>query len=651
MDIQTNDTWIAAFAAYLRRRFPDRATTKHYVNDMQIFVRTQPKPLPDVTRADIDAFVDAERARGCAPATVKRRAASLTTFFAFLAEELDEPARINPVCMRRHAGRQPQLLPRDLADAEVHAFLAIIDVVRDLAMVCLMRYAGLRVGEVVTLQRADLTIPDDPADLIRLRVMGKGRKERIVYLLRTGFAPLHAYLQAEPPLTPTAPLFRSRLGRALTVAAIQARVDHYAQGCGIAVTCHRLRHTYGRWMAEGEVPVLALSRLLGHASIQTTQRYIDGADPQVQRQYAAAMAQVAPGDTVAPPTPRSLPDPPGPVTVRRAEAAPVDTDAWMPAAPAGIREPTLAWFQHQLGCWKPSQRHQHARKRLRELRAFWQWQLAQRPLTSWAALTTRDLAAFMDAELARGVAPKTVKTSLDRVYEVLRYLVGRGDVPNLPLRPPLTLPDPLPRHLAPAEVVALETRLQPDPAAPPDATTRLDQALYYLLCHAGLRISEALDLQVQDLDLATRRVRVCDGKGRRDRVVYLSVPAVQVLTDYLLTVPHAPGDLVLSVAGRPLRYAEAWARVRAIGQAAGVAGVSPHRLRHTYATQLLNHGMSLNGLRRLMGHENLETTLIYARLADTTLEQQYRVAMEQLVGRITDTRVTDARVTELVNLM
>lgn len=209
MDTRTNDDWIAAFAAYLARRFPDRTTTKHYVNDLQLFVRAQPKPLPAVTRADIDAFVDAERARGCAPATVKRRVATLTTFFAFLAEELDDPTRPNPVSMRRHAGRQPHLLPRDLADHEVSSFLSAIDVLRDLAMVCLMLYAGLRVGEVAALHLADLTVPDDPQVLIRLRVLGKGRKERIVYLLRQGYQSLQAYLQADPRSRPRPPLSQS----------------------------------------------------------------------------------------------------------------------------------------------------------------------------------------------------------------------------------------------------------------------------------------------------------------------------------------------------------------------------------------------------------------------------------------------------------
>lgn len=627
MPTRTNSEWCDAFAAYLSRRFPDRTTAKHYLSDVQIFLRFQPKPLPAVLRADIDAFIDAERARGCSPATVKRRAATLATFFAFLAVELAEPERPNPVIFRRHAGKQPRLLPRDLADHEVTAFLAVITDVRDVAMVSLMLYAGLRVGEVAALHLADLTVPDDSNELVRLRVLGKGRKERIVYLVRHGYAPLHDYLHAAPPATPTAPLFRSRLGGAVTVAGIAERVRQYAERCGVAVTCHRLRHTYGRWMAEGDMPVLTLSRLLGHASIQTTQRYIAGADPQVRRGYEAAMRQ----QTMAPPPDPSWdvrPPPPETtaVTVTRRYVEPPDGHDWVPEAPVGVRQGTLAWLQHHVTQWKPARRRTHALKRLRELSVFWRWQLERRPFTHWAELTTNDIAAFMDAELARGMQAKTVKASIDQVYAVLTYLAGCGELHTVPRRPPLTLPEPLPRHLAPGDVRVIEATLEAQVRSGA-ARAHLHQALYYLLCHGGLRICEALELQMQDLDLHARRLRVREGKGRRDRVVYLSEPAVKALAAYLATVPHAAGDLVLSRAGQPLGYSGAWERIRAVGQAAGVPGVSPHRLRHTYATQLLNHGMSLEGLRCLMGHENLQTTLIYARLADDTLEQQYRAAM------------------------
>ena len=584
--------------------------------------------MSEITPQDVDTFADQQRAQGLAPSsTVKRRVAALKTFFDFLAEIVEEPNRTNPVSMRRHAGRQPKLLPRDLSDAEVERLVAEVEKPRDLAMVSSMLYAGLRVGEVATLRPADITVPEEPEAPIRLRVMGKGRKERMVYLCREGYQHLAQYLQEPPPKEPQVPLFRNRLGAPITVAGIQDRIQHYARRSGIEVTCHQLRHTYGRWMAESEMSVLALARLLGHSSVQTTQRYIDGADPQLRRSYEAAMEhQTLPAKESAASgeTPPSVVASTGKATVVREVPPPFDGTDWMPTWPAWLREGCLDWLKHQWYNWKPSQRLRYARVRLSDLRVFWRWQLARRTFQGWDDLTSADIAAFMAARLGRGLSAETVKTRLDRLYAVLRYLETQGRLPALPERPALTLPDPLPRHLLPQEVIALEAEAQTE--------DRLDLALYYLLGYGGLRISEVLDLQVKDLDLAARRVRVREGKGRRDRVVYLTAKAVESLSRYLETVPHAAEDLVLSWRGRPLRYDQALSRIHRLGEAAGVEGLSPQRLRHTYATQLLNNGMSIEALGRLMGHENLNTILIYARLADSTLEKRYRAAMERVTN-------------------
>lgn len=634
MNALTNPKWINRFEAYLKRRFPDRSTAKHYTSDLRLFVQHHPGPLTEITPRDVDAFVDQQRAQGLAPSTVKRRVAALKTFFDFLAETLEEPNRPNPVSMRRHAGRQPKLLPRDLSDAEVERFVAMVEKPRDLAMVALMLYAGLRVSEVAMLRPTDITVPEESEAPVRLRVMGKGRKERVVYLCREWYEPLARYLQESPPKEPQVPLFRNWLGAPITVAGIQDRIQHYARRSGIEVTCHQLRHTYGRWMAESEMPVLALARLLGHSSIQTTQRYIDGADPQLRRSYEAAMEhQTLPAEESAASgeTPPLVVASTGKATVVREVPPSFDGTDWMPTWPAWLREGCLDWLKHQWYNWKPSQRLRYARVRLSDLRVFWRWQLARRTFQGWDDLTSADIAAFMAAQLGRGLSAETVKTRLDRLYAVLRYLETQGHLPALPERPALTLPDPLPHHLLPREVMALEAEVARREA---EAQTedRLELALYYLLGHGGLRISEALDLQIKDLDLAARRVRVREGKGRRDRVVYLTAKAVEALSRYLETVPHAAEDLVLSWRERPLSYDQALSRIHRLGEAAGVQGLSPQRLRHTYATQLLNNGMSIEALGRLMGHENLNTTLIYARLADSTLEKRYRAAMERVTN-------------------
>ena len=158
----------------------------------------------------------------------------------------------------------------------------------------------------------------------------------------------------------------------------------------------------------------------------------------------------------------------------------------------------------------------------------------------------------------------------------------------------------------------------------------LDIVLYYVLAHAGLRIGELLDLWIQDLDLHARRLVIREGKGRKDRIVYLTDTAAQALVAYLHTVPPARGDLVFSIQQMPLSYHQALGRLRKLANSVDILNLSPLRLRHTYATTLLNNGMTIDALRQLMGHSHLNTTLIYARLADSTVEHQYQSAMNHL---------------------
>jgi site-specific recombinase XerD len=634
MENRSNEQWIAAFEGYLKRRYPGRTTAKHYVSDMRIFLKQYSSSILDVTANDIDAFVDAQHMAKRAVTTINRRVAALKAFFDFVAEQLGESERANPVSWDRHASRAPKYLPRDLSDEEARQFLSAIDVLRDKAMVTVMLYAGLRVGEVVDLCPADIRVPQTEEEAIRLRVMGKGRKERMVYLDRAVADSLLAYLEEQAAAHPQERLFRNRLGDEITVDGVQDRVRKYARVSGVAATCHRLRHTYARWMAEGSVPILSLARLMGHAHLQSTQRYIDSADPHVRQAYESAMGR-ATEEPAAPEQPAKRIAPPAstePVTVRRPDPPFFDARNWQPDWPTWLREGCLDWLRHQWWLWKPSQRKHHTHIRLSQWRIFWNWQLEQSPsriFQTWDDLHADDVAAFVDAQLERGLKATSIRSILDGVYAVLRYLFHHQRLQAVPPRPKIVLPSPLPRHLAADELLTLETHVKQLRTQATDQDW-LAIALYYVLTHGGLRISEALDLYVRDVDLHARRIRIQQGKGRRDRIVCLTESAVTALLAYLDTVPHAPGDLLFSSQQRPLSYAQALKRIRSLGQAAGVPHVSPIRLRHTYATTLLNNGVTLDALRRLMGHEHLTTTLIYARLADQTVESQYREAMERV---------------------
>ena len=122
------------------------------------------------------------------------------------------------------------------------------------------------------------------------------------------------------------------------------------------------------------------------------------------------------------------------------------------------------------------------------------------------------------------------------------------------------------------------------------------------------------------------------GKGQRDRVVYLSQTAQHALALYLAQSPVQPttGLLWVRPDGRPLNRNWLYRRMRALGQAAGQITVSPHRLRHTLATRLLNTGMDVTRLQKLLGHDHLNTTMLYARVLDKTLETDYRQAMAKI---------------------
>lgn len=183
-------------------------------------------------------------------------------------------------------------MPRDIADEPAERLLAAITDRRDRALFSLMLKAGLRVGEVVALDVADLHKPG-PDQLARLRVWGKGHKERIAWLTLESWLTLQAWLEVRSASDSPA-LFLNQHGRRLSVAGVQYWLKQYSQQAGVPASCHQLRHTYARRLAEQAMPLDSLAKLLGHSSLQTTQLYIDGVDPTVRRDFEQAMSGRAP---------------------------------------------------------------------------------------------------------------------------------------------------------------------------------------------------------------------------------------------------------------------------------------------------------------------------------------------------------------------
>lgn len=154
--------------------------------------------------------------------------------------------------------------------------------------------------------------------------------------------------------------------------------------------------------------------------------------------------------------------------------------------------------------------------------------------------------------------------------------------------------------------------------------TYREKALIEFLVSSGCRLSEVAQLSASDLDLMSRSVQVT-GKGDKDRVVFFSIRARLMIEEYMVSRKGGTGLFVSSKAPyEPLKPRAIQRMVRAISLRAGLdKRVHPHLLRHTFATLALNGGMDIAVIQRLLGHENIATTQIYAEMSDETIRHQY----------------------------
>lgn len=631
------DESIREFERYIGRRYPGRSTVKHYVNDLRLFARfVNNKPAAEVSRLDIDRFVEEQLAQGLAATTVNRRLASLHHFFEFAANRAGEQAGANPVTWQRHRVQEGKPLPRDVSDETIERLFACIQAARDRLMFGLMCWLGLRVGEVVNLTVSDLIRGDPSSGTMRLRVRGKGQKERVVPVTGKLAAQWDEWL-AQRPEEPTAALFVTERHQGITVRGVQDRLRHYCQQAGVQLSCHQLRHTFGRWMAESEMPLPSLSKLLGHAQVSTTQVYISGAAVEVRAHYEAAMERLE----------AQAPVMAGVRSAARAEARAgaqeqhrssvpekdiplLDLSEFWGELPSWLTEPLNDFLTRQQHRWKPSQRHHHARARSEALRQIWTWLVNERGVGGWAALARQDIQAYMEARLAAGVSASTINRQLRDLWSFLRFVEEQEvPIPASVFRVErIKETKPLPRYLDEADYQRLEQQLLAD-TQNGSRDDLLDRAWFYLLAHTGVRLGELCDLRLGDLDLAGQRLTVRQGKGLRDRTVPLSATTCQVLNDYVHVRGETQTDHLLVFRQEPLNVTLVQDRLHRYGAAVEV-NVSPHRLRHTLATRLVNAGMDIVSIQRLLGHEKLDTTMIYSHVHDTTMERDFRQAMNRL---------------------
>lgn len=241
-------------------------------------------------------------------------------------------------------------------------------------------------------------------------------------------------------------------------------------------------------------------------------------------------------------------------------------------------------------------------------------------------VTREHMAAYMNS-LDGAISKRSAARNLSALRQFFRFLVSMGKIkvnpgkllstPKIPLR--------LPGVLSPSEVELL--------LAQPDPTTRLgirDKAMLELLYATGLRVSELVSLKVQNVNLEAGHVRTL-GKGSKERMVPMGTKAVESLRKYLeevratLLKRRISPFVFLSLRAKPMTRQGFWKLIRQYGRRAGIRKeITPHLLRHSFASHLLEYGADLRSVQVMLGHADISTTQIYTHVTRERLKEVHK---------------------------
>lgn len=242
------------------------------------------------------------------------------------------------------------------------------------------------------------------------------------------------------------------------------------------------------------------------------------------------------------------------------------------------------------------------------------------------AITFQDIDRFILDQSEKGFKPSTINRRLASIKALYAFLMPEDDELVCPVhhrRHHLREPQRLPRPVQEEDLREFFAVID----------NPRDLAMFTLMLRCGLRISEVAMLELSDLYLREDTPRMLvRGKGSRQRVMYLSAQAMRVLRDYLATRPTVPCEYVfLSYQMNGLTTHSIHMRLLHYRELAGLT-LTAHRLRHSFANDLLNADMPITSIQQLMGHRWIETTQTYVMANDRQVKADYLDAAEKLEG-------------------
>ena len=239
-----------------------------------------------------------------------------------------------------------------------------------------------------------------------------------------------------------------------------------------------------------------------------------------------------------------------------------------------------------------------------------------------ADLTRADLRKWIASLSREGLAPASIARAVSATRGFFKFLMLDGHIKSHPAED-LDTPQRfsyLPKFLTEDEINRL--------FAAPDISTEegiRDRAVLEIMYATGLRVSELVNLKQTDVDLLAGLVR-CHGKGNKERRVPLGKSAIHWLQQYAAVKAgygKQSSPNVFLYRGRPFTRQIAWSMIKRHAERVGIKNVSPHTLRHSFATHLLQHGADSRSVQALLGHSDISTTQIYTHITDMHLRSAY----------------------------
>ena len=262
---------------------------------------------------------------------------------------------------------------------------------------------------------------------------------------------------------------------------------------------------------------------------------------------------------------------------------------------------------------------------------------------NWDQLTDNDLTSYLLYLRSRKYASSTVARKMAAIKSFFNFLIGEGQLrgdPGARMTAP-RVDKYTPRSITPGEV----ERLLQQPAKDGDTAARRpeaarDRAMLETLYATGMRVSELVALDCDDVNLLERQMR-CAGRTSRERQVPLRESAVEAIDYYLLQarpllVLRDESALFLNHRGNRLTRQGFWLILKSYASKAEIADITPHTLRHTFATHALGRGANLREVQQLLGHVSISTTQVYRRMAQGQAAQRTGAATGEGSGEYLD---------------